>query len=171
MYIFIVSYTKKIYDWSRKWLFNHNYFKTFLSSILPHSFFNHLTFWNFSEKLRKRTLSRLPISAFTRIIYHGHLSTNRNGVNLYGVYNLRYVAFLLRNGISHLSLRHPCLVRRWVNDACLTSIEIHFTVERIANKLRAGFPLKFRFAPIIFGARGVFLWSEKKPYHFDSTEY
>lgn len=102
------------------------------------------------------------ISFYMRI-YHGHLSTNRNGVNLFGVYNLRYVAFLLGNGISLLSRRHPRLVRRWVNDACLTSIEIHFTVEGIANKLRAGFPLKFRFAPpFVFETRGVFLWSEKK---------
>lgn len=92
-----------------------------------------------------------------RIVYHGHLSTNRNSVNLFGVYNLRYAAFLLGNGISLLSRRHPRLVRRWVNDACLTSIEIHFTVEGIANKLRTGFSLKFRFASIVFGARGLFL--------------
>jgi len=97
------------------------------------------------------------ISAFTRIIYHGHLSTNRNGVNLFDVYYLRYMAFLLGNGISLLSRRHPRLVRRWVNDACLTSIEIHFIVEGIANKLRAGFSLKFRFAPIVFGTHGAFL--------------
>lgn len=115
-------------------------------------FFIYLTFWKVAES----NLVTFTESAFTRV-YHGYLLTNRNSVNLFGVYNLRYVAFLPGNGISLLSRRHPRLVRRWVNDACLTSIEIHFTVEGIANKLRTGFSLKFRFAPIIFGICGVFL--------------
>jgi len=42
-------------------------------------------------------------------------------------------------------------VRRRVNDACLTSIEIHFNEKGIANKLRARRPLKFPFALIVFG--------------------
>jgi len=42
-------------------------------------------------------------------------------------------------------------VRRRVNDACLTSIEIHFNEKGIANKLRARPPLKFPFALIVFG--------------------
>lgn len=76
-------------------------------------------------------------------------------VNLFDVYNLCYVAFLLENGISLLSRHHSWLVRRWVNDACLTSIEIHFTGKRELLTSCARHTLKFRFAPIVFEARGV----------------
>jgi len=74
-----------------------------------------------------------------------------------------YVTWLFSSGTEFpfcLAIIPSASVRRRVNDACLTSVEIHFTRKGIANKLHARFPLKFRFAPIVFGTRGVLLWSE-----------